>query len=162
MSVRIWLQKDGEAEVVRLTQTGVLGNLKVHEHQPTGKKYIKLGVSLTDPTEEVPQIPQAIVERVTFKGLISVRAWMPYGTYHSADTTTYMLVSSKGCSSDEIAITSRCLTAMQEMLYRVLLSRGRSMHEPNLATLLSHDVERDRDKEHGKGCFAPIPGFPAK
>jgi hypothetical protein len=187
MSVRIWLQKGGHVDIEDLLKSGNLVNLKVHTHHVSGKKYVKLGVGLMDPTEEIPQIPKRIVERVTFKGRVFLLAdysqnSLPLGSFHSADMATHMLINANTTEDDkvyessrakwnekpekkiagrtwwcEVSVSGPSVAAVREMLSR-LISSTRFNDE---FLFISLDHRRSEDEKNGKGCFKALTGFPA-
>lgn len=180
MSLRVWLKKDGDVEVARLMNTGVLANLKINDHHTTGKKYIKLRTNFTDPTVEVPQIPQEIVERVTFKGTVFLLGEyhkssgsthrLPLGSFHSADMATYMLILANNAGQYpneipgrtwwcEVSVTGPSITTVQEMLYRLISPLQPSQYDIK-TVLITSDEEREYHQKHGAGCFKKILGFP--
>ena len=68
----IWL-KDGvrrEERLAALKEQGLLGDVRVETHRNSGKKYIATYEDAFDPTADVPNIPDELIEKVTLKDRI--------------------------------------------------------------------------------------------
>jgi len=159
MSVRIWLQKDAKPKWFASRKPGFSGTSKSTSTNPQARSTSSSAWAWPTRPRKFPKFRKRL-----WSGWL-LRGWSPY------ERGCLMVLTIAQTQQRICSYRLRAVPLMRSQshpvawpqckrwLYRVLLSRGRSMHEPNLATLLSHDVERDRDKEHGKGCFAPIPGF---
>ena len=66
-STYVWLKAEAEAKLAALKEQGLWGDVRLDISRKTGQKYISLYESLSDPTAEIPNIPQELIERVTIK-----------------------------------------------------------------------------------------------
>lgn len=82
----IWLNDGAEEEIEALKEEGRLGDVRVDTAHSSGKKYLSVYGNIFSPTVGVLDVPEELIERVTFQDRI-YRGLRTEGVYHHEDAT---------------------------------------------------------------------------
>lgn len=66
----IWLKKGAEERLATLKEQGVVGEVRIEIHRNSGKKYLSLYEDPFNPTADLPEIPEELIEKVTLQDRI--------------------------------------------------------------------------------------------
>ena len=80
----IWLKDGAEEELDALREKGRLGEIRVSEHSSSGRKHLAIYEDPFDPTADIPDIPEDLIDRVTLQTRI-YRGFRTEGLYHDED-----------------------------------------------------------------------------